>query len=330
MATEARSIKLSVGRNGVNNGKDVMVVQTLLNAALEREPKLKATGIKKLETNGECDAKTIAAIQAFQEKVMGWSGRAVDATVDPKRATWKALNGNVASVGQVKKVVAPPPTEVAGYKAFKQGDAQWRAGQLGEGSRTIWGHGCALCSLTMAATVIGSPTKPWLEYRDDLEPKNLTPPHANAILRKAGAFNGSSLIMPRAAEALGMSYEEYGRAKDLKPEDVALIDCHLTYGYPVAANLDYKGSAAGDHWILIVQRFGDYTFGSIDPSYGRELRLTAHPQCAPGTPQFTREENIKRGVLYGLGMGGTASQQQYVVVRFALLSPASGGICSAA
>lgn len=327
MATEARSITLSVGRNGANNPKDVKVVKGLLNVALDRQPKLKATGLKKLEMNGDCDAATIAAIQAFQEKVLGWSGRAVDATVDPKRATWKALNGNVATVGHLKKVVAPPPIEVAGYKAFKQGDTLWRDRPLGEGSRRIWGHGCALCSLTMAATVIGSPTRYWPE---DLAPKSLTPPEANAILRKAGAFNGSSLIMPRAAEGLGMSYEEYGRAKDLKPEDVNLIDCHLTHGYPVIANLDYKGSAAGDHWILIVRRFGDMTFGSIDPSYGRELRLTAHPQSAPGTPRFTREENIERGVLYGLGMGGTAAQQQYVVVRFALLTPASGGICSAA
>jgi hypothetical protein len=68
--------------------------------------------------------------------------------------------------------------------------------------------------------------------------------------------------------------------------------------------------------------------GSIDRSYGRQLKLTAHPECAPETPKFTREENIRRGVLYGLGMGRTA-RQRYVVVRFALLSPASGGICSA-
>ena len=69
MATEARSIKLSVGRNGSNNPKDVKVVQALLNAALERQPKLKATGTKTLEVNGECDAPTLAALQAFQEKV---------------------------------------------------------------------------------------------------------------------------------------------------------------------------------------------------------------------------------------------------------------------
>lgn len=325
MATSARSLKLPVGREGKNLSEDVQVVQQLINAALKREPKFQATGIKPLVEDGDCGTLTINAIQTYQEKVLGWTGIAVDATVTPNRTTWKSLNGNVNSTQQIsKQQVIKPPETVAGFKAFKQGDPQWRSEKLGEGTLSIWGAGCAMCTLTMAATVIGSPTKHWPA---DLLPKDLTPPKVNEILRKSGAFSGSSLAMPKAAEALGMSYYEFGRTKDTKPEDVSIIDAALQSGYPVAANVDFKGSSAGDHWILIVKKYSGGTYGAIDPAYGTEMKLTSSPACSMGGPGFTRTENIRRGVLYGLNMGGTADQQQYVVIRFAVLEPAFGNMC---
>jgi hypothetical protein len=325
MATSARSLKLSVGREGKNLSEDVKLVQQLLNMALKREPKFQTTGIKQLVEDGDCGPLTINAIQVYQEKVMGWSGNAVDATVSPNKATWKSLNGNVDSTRQIRKQkVTTPPETVAGYKAFKQGDPQWRSEKLGEGSLSIWGFGCALCTLTMAATVIGSPTKYWPA---DLLPRDLTPPKANDIITKSGGFSNSSLYMSKAAEALGMSYNEFGRTRDTKPEDVSIISDAIASGYPVAANVDYHNSKEGDHWILIVKKYSGSIFGAIDPSYGSEVMLTGSPVSTKDGPQFTRTENIKRGVLYGLNMGGTKDQQQYVVVRFAVLEPAFGNMC---
>jgi hypothetical protein len=114
----------------------------------------------------------------------------------------------------------------------------------------------------MAATLIGSPTNRW---PGNLRPSNLDPSLANNILQRAGAFRGSSLDMPKAANALGVTYDEYGKVKDTKPEDVAIIQEHKQHGYPMAAHVAYGGSTTGIRWILIVTRYSDRTFGCIDP-----------------------------------------------------------------
>ena len=55
-------IGASVGKNGVNDLADVLVVQHLLNAWLG------ATGQKLLPTSGECGTLTIAAITGYQAR----------------------------------------------------------------------------------------------------------------------------------------------------------------------------------------------------------------------------------------------------------------------
>ncbi|WP_295584990.1 peptidoglycan-binding domain-containing protein [uncultured Lamprocystis sp.] len=317
MTTQARSIKFPVGKMGLNDPPDVRVIQKLLNMALDRKAKFKASGLSKLVPDGDCGKLTIGAIEQFQEKVMGWSGPAVDGTVAPNKDTWKALNGNVASVSAVKPRVDPRPTAIGGFKAFKQGD--YSSEVLGDGSNNIGSHGCALCTLTMAATVIGTPTTHWPE---GLEPCDLDPPAVNRILRRAGAFESSDLKMPAAAEALGMNYDEHGRVKLLSPNDVEYISSNLLAGHPIAAQVDYKSSAVGDHWILLIRRNGTDEFDAIDPATGRALKLTSAPQTPASGPSLTRTVSIPHGVLFGWGQGGSTNQQQYVVVRFALLAPA--------
>jgi peptidoglycan hydrolase-like protein with peptidoglycan-binding domain len=326
MVTKARSIRFPVGQQGVNKAEDVCVIQQLLNEALLRETKFQSAGIKKLSVDGKCGPLTRKAIQAFQEKVLGWSGNAVDGTVHPGRKTWQSLNGNVSSTAQIKVTsVAGRPNTIEGYSVFKQGDKEWGKEHLGCGDHTIHQWGCAMCTLTMAATLIGSPTDDWPE---NLRPSNLNPSVTNGILRKARAFSGSSLNMPRAANALGMTYEEYGKATPTKPEDVAIIQANVQAGYPVAANVAYGGSTTGRHWILIVKRHSDGSFGCIDPAYGSGVQLTSNPTCSGAGLASKKKETIARGVLYGFGNGGSPNQQQYVVVRFACLSPAVGGFCA--
>lgn len=326
MTLQARSIEQPVGKQGLNRGSDVKVIQILLNGALERHSKFKAAGTNKLTADGDCGPLTISAIEAFQRTVLGWSGAGLDGTVHPNRTTWKALNGNVASNEQINAQCLPRPP-IDGFAAFKQGD--YSATALGNGSLNIGGHGCALCTLTMAATVIGSPTRHWPA---DLLPSDLTPPIANDIIRKAGAFSGSLLTMGSAAEALGMTYDEYGMRPGnwndtLDADDVLDIESNLVAGNPVAANVDYKSTARGDHWILITRRYGNGTFGCIDPASGAGLTLTkSRPPAAAAQQGMDRE--LEGGVLFGWKQGGSASQQKYVVKRFALLAPGSGGFCA--
>jgi peptidoglycan hydrolase-like protein with peptidoglycan-binding domain len=326
MATQARSIRFPVGRQGVNRAEDVSVIQQLLNEALVREIKFQSAQIKKLNVDGQCGPLTRQAIQAFQDKVLGWSGRTVDGTVHPDRQTWRSLNGNVSSPAQIKvSNVARRPSTIEGYSVFKQGDKEWGKEHLGNGEHTIHQWGCAMCTLTMAATLIGSPTKDWPE---NLRPSNLNPSVTNGILRKARAFSSSSLNMPKAANALGMTYVEYGKVTPIKPEDVTIIQANVQAGYPVAANVAYGCSTAGRHWILIVKRNSDGSFECIDPAYGSGLQLTSRPTCTRAVQASKKKETMAQGVLYGFGNGGSPNQQQYVVVRFACLSPAVGGYCA--
>jgi hypothetical protein len=77
------AIGASVGKGGVNALADVMVVQHLLNAWLE------ASGQSPLDIDGGCGDRTIAAIAAYQARVLG-SARP-DGLIDPGGRTWTAL-----------------------------------------------------------------------------------------------------------------------------------------------------------------------------------------------------------------------------------------------
>jgi hypothetical protein len=321
MPNVTNSIKLPVGRSGVNHRDDVKVVQQLLNRVIASNQKFAGAGLSKLTVDGVCGALTISAIEKFQQVVLGWSGRGVDGTVEPNRTTWKALNGNVDLPSQIKPIRTESSMWVGGYATFRQGDYRQKLGD--STSATIAGYGCAMCTLTMAATCIGAATQFWPE---DLTPRELTPLKSNEILRRAGAFNGYALAMKKAANALGMEYDEHGRAGDLVPSDVSMIDSHLNRGYPVAAHVDYKKESAGDHWILTIARNGNGTYRAIDPAYGKTMLLTRGDNQTVNNPRYQEIKDERQGVLFGWGgSGGSSSQQKYVVVRFALLSP--GGIC---
>jgi hypothetical protein len=321
----ARSISAPVGAKGTNISKDVEVVQALLNAARLSNQKFKAAGVERLAEDGDIGPKTIAAIKTYQEKVLGWSGTAADGTVHPNRTTWKSLNGNIGSAPGEQASKEAPSLLVAGYVMFKQGN--YKSTALGSGNLNVSGHGCALCTLTMAATAIGTATKHWPK---GLAPRDLTPPAANDIIKAAGGFNQSLLKMGVAAEALGMTYDEFGRTKDLRASDVAFIESNLAAGNPVAGHVDYKSSKVGDHWILIVDRHPNATFDAIDPATGRLIKLTKAPMSSANDPKGgPRTDSIKNGVLFGWGQGGSKSQMNYVVVRFGLLAPFSGGYSAA-
>jgi hypothetical protein len=322
----ARFISAPVGAKGLNRKDDVKVIQGLLNAARQNNPKFKTAGLARLAEDGDAGPKTVAAISAYQARVLGWKGDAVDGTVHPGRTTWKSLNGNVGGTrGEQSSKDADPPSAIPPFVMFKQGN--YKTTLLGSGDLNIAGYGCALCTLTMAATAIGTPTRHWPK---ELVPRDLTPPKANDIIKAGGGFSGSLLNMEAAAEALGMTYDEFGRASGLRASDVSWIESNLAAGNPVAGHVDYKSSNVGDHWILIARRRPDGTFDAIDPATGRVVTLTKSPRSSLGDPVAgPRTLAIPKGVLFGWGQGGSNSQMNYVVVRFGLLAPLGGGYCAA-
>lgn len=97
------AIGASVGTGGVNDLGDVIVVQHLLNDWLS------ATGQSTLTPDGDCGARTIAAIAAYQARVVGLAKP--DGLVTPGGKTWIALAG-----GQ-------------GSQAALSGAAWWKANQ---------------------------------------------------------------------------------------------------------------------------------------------------------------------------------------------------------
>lgn len=77
------AIGASVGKGGINELADVLVVQHLLNGWLA------ATGLELVPTTGICGPLTIDAIKAFQARALGAANP--DGRIDPGGRTWQAL-----------------------------------------------------------------------------------------------------------------------------------------------------------------------------------------------------------------------------------------------
>lgn len=77
------AITASVGRDGVNARTDVRQVQELLNAWLA------ASGQRAIPVDGDAGPRTVAAIEAYQARVLG--AARPDARIDPGGRSWRAL-----------------------------------------------------------------------------------------------------------------------------------------------------------------------------------------------------------------------------------------------
>lgn len=93
--------KVPLGTPNANLPQDVKTVQKLLNAQIAR-----LTPMVSLSEDGVIGAKTIAAIQEFQRRVVGMP--TPDGRVDPGGATFKALGGTAAGAS------APGGSKVTG------------------------------------------------------------------------------------------------------------------------------------------------------------------------------------------------------------------------
>lgn len=110
------AIGASVGRNGVNELADVLVVQHLLNDWLTtlRQPLVPTKGI--------CGPMTIETIEAFQTRVLG--STAPDGRIDPGGKTWNALTAR-----NFAPAPAPAPTPAPAAAPKLSGAAWWQANQ---------------------------------------------------------------------------------------------------------------------------------------------------------------------------------------------------------
>ena len=112
------AIGASVGRNGINELADVLVVQHLLNdwLATLRQPLVPTKGI--------CGPMTIETIEAFQRRVLG--STAPDGRIDPGGRTWNALTArNFTPAPAPATTASPSPAGTSGLS----GTAWWQANQ---------------------------------------------------------------------------------------------------------------------------------------------------------------------------------------------------------
>jgi peptidoglycan hydrolase-like protein with peptidoglycan-binding domain len=345
------SIKFSVGdSDAFNFYNDVTVVQGLINDHYLSNAAFAAALGEMLSVDGDCGSLTKTAVRTFQTVVMGKSAHWADGRVDPGGQTWRALNGNLPAVADIAP--APLDSSTSGavgaslgntgdYSAFRQGNY---GTHLGNSSRydsnkdgkmdssdkfaTIASHGCCLCSLTMAATAIGSRVPAY--WPEGVTPKSLTPLVANTICKKAGAYSGYSLNMKTAADALGMTGTHYGFDTALPSNAVDILLGHLAGGNPVALHVDYKKGATGDHWVLATRKINDFEgdVEAIDPASGGRMKFTRMDVF--NSRYAARSEAERTGILFGLpAYGGTSQsrrekQYDYIVVRFMTLRSVAG------
>jgi peptidoglycan hydrolase-like protein with peptidoglycan-binding domain len=94
-------IQASVGRDGVNDPSDVLLVQQQLNRV---RPALNA--IAALVEDGLIGEKTIGAILAFQSQIVGM--KTPDGRIDPGGRTWKSLIGYGVPAAPTLPASIPP------------------------------------------------------------------------------------------------------------------------------------------------------------------------------------------------------------------------------
>ena len=266
---------------------------------------------KKLNNNN-INKKSIGVAASFQkpsaERFFQWFSGQINNNIEQLHAEFLAENDKILSIN------APLSSPIKPQKihTFSQADKKWGSDTLGNGSgkaATIRASGCALVSLTMAATYLGSTTSHWSA---GVKPNQLDPVKVNAILKKSGAFskNSYSLMITNGAKALGMKGVDSGRGATLGSTHLQSVDDCLRNGGLVMLHVDYKGNIQGDHWVLLTEKTssGDYT--AIDPAYGKEIT-------------FTRKANtgsaVKSVILYGKSQANAKNAGNYKVVRFVTL-----------
>ena len=115
-----KKISKTVGKGGKNDKDDAGVVQELLNNFAQM------AGFAKLKVDNDVGKKTIAAITAFQTKVMGVKA---DGRVDPGKDTIKALNAKPAALKKEAEAKKKEETKPAGNAKNLSGKAWFSANQ---------------------------------------------------------------------------------------------------------------------------------------------------------------------------------------------------------
>lgn len=269
---------------------------------------------KKLNNNNT-DKNSVAVAASFQkpsiERFIQWFSGQINSNIELLHQEFIAENDKALGIS------APlsSPIESKKINAFSQTDKKWGSDTLGNGSgkgATIRASGCALVSLTMAATYLGSITSHWPA---GLKPNQLDPIKANTILKKAGAFskNSYSLMITNGAKALGMKGTDSGRGGKLGSGHTQTIEDCLRNGGLVMLHVDYKGNTQGDHWVLLIEKTASGNYKAIDPAYGKEIAFTRTPSSGA---------TVKSVILYGKTQTNAKNAGSYKVVRFVTLTAA--------
>jgi hypothetical protein len=269
---------------------------------------------KKLNNNS-AHKKLVAAAVSFQkpsvERFIQWFGGQVSSNIELLHKEFLAENDKALGIS----TPLSSPLETRKINSFSQTDKKWGSNALGNGSgkgATIRASGCAMVSLTMAATYLGSATSHWPA---GLKPNQLDPVKVNTILKKAGAFskNSYSLMITNGAKALGMKGTDSGLGGKLGTSHLQTLEDCLRNGGLVMLHVDYKRDASGDHWVLLTEKTSSGDYKALDPAYGKEITFTRTP---------TSGATVKSVILYGKSQTDAKNAGSYKVVRFVTLTAA--------
>jgi peptidoglycan hydrolase-like protein with peptidoglycan-binding domain len=150
----------SVGQGGLNNFKDVITVQYLLNCV----PAKQGGPSMKLQVDGVAGPKTVAAIIAFQKVNVPWT----DGRVDPNKKTLEALQGfdpNPSAPVQIPDKIRAAMEQEAEAAEAATGAVAPPPGVPGKPTKAqLWGGSD---TKGPAATPSGKPSKSQLWGSDD-------------------------------------------------------------------------------------------------------------------------------------------------------------------
>ncbi|HEY4221579.1 MAG TPA: hypothetical protein VGO62_09555 [Myxococcota bacterium] len=173
---------------------------------------------------------------------------------------WKKAAVGLGVVGVVALVARGRGVKIP--TLYWQGAQPWGAERLGNGSLSFGDAGCLETCTTMAS--------------DALAGTGFDPSDVNDIVKAAGGFSGSLLILEVAAAAVGLTAPDGERVHSgtgaQADELRSTIDYALQNGGVCAVNVDHSASGPGQHWVLVHDVSGD-AYVAADPALAQEITI---------------------------------------------------------
>jgi hypothetical protein len=173
---------------------------------------------------------------------------------NPRQTLWDYFHP-IAFISHLKRIFGDTYVIYEGNKVsyFRQNDIAWRARTLGS-DVTIWGKGCAMTCVAMILKFYG---------------RDVNPGTLDEYLDNNNGYSGNSIIWPTS-----FKFKEDEGSKKIKWSGYItdstkfnqILDHEIEANRPVIVHVDHSGSAAGDHYVLVIGKRADGEYIINDPA----------------------------------------------------------------